>query len=135
MDCIASEEDIEKSTTDRMYEKYQKRIIWDLAKERLDSRDWRMIILYFKKNMSLIEIANKENISYQKARSMKQQAINRLRLRAGKEYASKLSSTNFYHNSLQRFKETGSSNVEKMALFTIEINEKYENIERGLSEL
>ena len=85
--------------------------------------------------MSLIEIADKENISYQKARNMKQQAIHRLRLRAGKEYASKLSSTNFYHNSLQRFKETGSSNVEKMALFTIEINEKYENIEKGLSEI
>lgn len=134
-DCIASEEDIEKNTTDRMYDKYQKRIIWDLAKEKLDYRDWRMIILYFKKNMSLIEIADKENISYQKARNMKQQAIHRLRLRAGKEYASKLSSTNFYHNSLQRFKETGSSNVEKMALFTIEINEKYENIEKGLSEI
>ena len=66
---------------------------------------------------------------------MKQQAIHRLRLRAGKEYASKLSNTNFYHNGLQQFKETGSSNVEKMALFTIEINEKYENIEKGLSEI
>ena len=134
-DCIASEEDIESETTDRMFQKYQKNILWHLAKEKLDFEDWKIIVLYFKRNMSLIEIANRENMSYQKVRNIKDNAVRRLRLRAGREYMTKLGTTDFFHNGLERFKISGSSNVENMAIRNTEIEEKYEKIGKRLSGL
>lgn len=135
-DSIPSDIDVENEIIEKIYTDQCKNELWEIVSDHLEDRDSRIIVYFFRKNMSLLEIAGIEGVSYERMRVLKEQAIRKLRIRAGREIQEKFEVIDAmsYRNGIGKFRNTGGSNVEYMAIRNVEIQQKRNGLEKQYEE-
>lgn len=127
-DMIKSPEDVENDVVEEIYNEDLKTSIWAIVKEYTTERENKIITEHFKNNLTLQQIADKENLSHSRVRQIQTAGLEKLRRRAKKELMLKceIAESKLYRGGLNNFiNHSFTSKVEAIALKRIELNEKY----------
>ena len=127
-DMIKSPEDVENDVVEEIYNEDLKTSIWAIIKEYTTERENKIITEHFKNNLTLQQIADKENLSHSRVRQIQTAGLEKLRRRAKKELMSKceIVESKLYRGGFNNFiNHNFTSKVETIALKRIELNEKY----------
>lgn len=128
IDLIPSELDQEETIIENFYNDYITKEIKELISE-LDEEEKSIISLKYFENKSYREIEEIKNISYKDALSIKTKAMTKLKkfVKKRKEFyqecLDKYVNINFYKSSIENFKRTGESTVEKNVFKIMDIEE------------
>lgn len=125
-DCIPDSFNLEEDVTDRIGTGQEITAIWGCVDE-LDSRQQSIIESRYKSNMSLSEVAAARSVTTERIRQLERKALLALKEKEQLQDIAKqwgYQCKQAYHYGRQRFKDTGVSSTEYIALRRLEIEER-----------
>lgn len=136
-DAIPDGFNLEDDVVDRIGTGQEITAIWACVAE-LDSRQQNIIESRYKRNMSLSEVSRKENVSGERIRQIERKAL--ITLKKKKQIQDIAEQWGYqcqqaYHYGLQRFKDTGTSSTEFIALRRIEIEQRLAAVDEMINWL
>ena len=126
-DAIAGKVDLENDLIDNLMEKKVRMELWQIVKENTTKQENEALIHRYKKNMTLRDVANTMNISFQRVRQLEQQGLKKLRLariRRDIQERFEINNARSYRGSFKSFNYDWTSSTERVALKNIELESK-----------
>lgn len=129
-DMIASPEELEEETIDRLYAKYQQITLWDICEQFTTEREMEVLRARFQDNKSYRQISNDMQVSFECVRQIEKKTLRKLGIgKARKELQNRLyiEDSLKYGSGLQSYKEHDfTSSVERRILNRERIREELE---------
>lgn len=129
-DMIASPEELEEETIDRLYTEYQQITIWDICEQFTEERGTEVLKARFQDNKTYRQISEEMKISFERVRQIEQKTLRKLGMgKARKELQNRLyiEDSLKYGSGLQSYKEHDfTSSVERRILNQERIREELE---------
>ena len=127
-DALASAENLEKNTIDRIYADYQQTAVWNICKKYISEKNFLILEASFLKGKSQKQIAADMGLSIQRVQQIESESLKKLRLgKAKKELYAKLfiEENQKYGTGLDSFRTHNfTSSTERRILRKEEIREE-----------
>ena len=127
-DALASAENLEKNTIDRIYADYQQTAVWNICKKYISEKNFSILEARFLKGKSQKQIAADMGLSIQRVQQIESESLKKLRLgKAKKELSAKLfiEENQKYGTGLDSFRTHNfTSSTERRILRKEEIREE-----------
>lgn len=136
-DAIPDGFNLEDEVVDRIGTGQEITAIWACVDE-LDNRHQSIIKSRYKRNMSLSEVSKQEQVSGERIRQIERKALITLKKKKQIQDIAKqwgYQCQQAYHFGLQRFKDTGTSSTEFIALRRIEIEQRLAAVDEMINWL
>lgn len=134
-DTLQADFDLENSTTDKIYDEYQKNELWGIVEHYTNRQQADVLTEHFKNNKTLREIAENHDCSVQWIRQQKEDALHKLRTgKAVKEIREKFEiiEASAYRSGIGQYRSHDSTSVvEYIALRRAELEERYKRAVSG----
>lgn len=128
-DTLQSDFSLENSTTDKIYDEYQKNELWGIVERYTDNWQQEIIRQHFQDGKTIAEIARESGQSFQKVRTQKDKGLRKLRTgRAYREICERLEvlEAGAYKTGINQFRDHDyTSIVEYVAIRRTEIKEGF----------
>lgn len=129
-DIIASPEELEAETIDRLYTEYQQITLWDICEQFTTEREEEVLKARFQDNKSYRQISDDMQVSFERVRQIEQKTLRKLGMgKARKELQNRLyiEDNLKYGSGLESYKEHDfTSSVERRILNRERIREELE---------
>lgn len=127
-ELVASPEDLEADSIDRIYSEYEKEAVWDICERYTPGQSSDILKARFKENKSYRQIADEIGVSLERVRQMEHKALQKLRIgKAKRELQEKLfiEDSRTYNSGLENYIRHGfTSSVERRAINRQQIIER-----------
>lgn len=134
-DTLQADFNLENSTTDKIYDEYQKSELWGIVEHYTNRQQADILTEHFKNNKTLREIAEKRECSVQWIRQQKEGGLHKLRTgKAVKEIREKFEiiEASAYRSGIGQYRSHDSTSVvEYIALRRAELEERYKRALSG----